>query len=208
MTVVREALPHSLLIAVLGLVLAASPALAQGGSRTVVRQLQLADESIQFVETQYSKRPDPTNEQTKQQRFTDGEVQYLLGDWRTATVLFYDLVSDSTFRAGPRYADALFYLSDALYQQDNVIGARLYLRDLLQLDSPHFQPALSRYLEVAPSSATTRGARGLDRAGTAAQQVRSALAGARPTRTAGRSSAAAIFRRRSDSTGCASCTPR
>src|SRR5690606_731307 len=101
-----------------------------------------------LVETQYSQRADPTDEETRRQRFGQGQVQYLLGDWRTASVLFYDLVSDPVFAAGPDYADGLFYLADALYQQGNTIGARLYLRDLLALESPRFQQALSRYLEV------------------------------------------------------------
>jgi len=137
-----------------------------------------AEASLRLVETQYSQRADPTAAQTREHRFGQGQVQYLLGDWRTAAVLFYDLVSDPAFVAGPDYADGLFYLADALYQQGNVIGARLYLRDLLKLESPRFQQALARYLEVnhelgqaAEAEAWVTKARRLSRSGTLSPEL-------------------------------------
>ncbi len=138
--------PRALLyLAVIAVALAARPALAQEpkplrASGEVVRQLeqvekqlQNADENIRFVETQFTQRPEPSDEEAKRRRFSDGEIQYLLGDWTAASVLFYDLVSDPRFQGNPRYPDALFYLSDSLLQQQNYIGARLYLRELLAL---------------------------------------------------------------------------
>ncbi|WP_224249756.1 tetratricopeptide repeat protein [Hyalangium gracile] len=116
----------------------------------VDKQLQNADENIRFVETQFTLRDEPSDEEAKLRRFSDGEIQYLLGDWSAASVLFYDLVSDPKFRSNPSYPDALFYLSDSLLQQQNYIGARLYLRELLSLPpTERYKDALSRYLSVA-----------------------------------------------------------
>src|SRR5690606_16793419 len=116
----------------------------------VDKQLQSADENLRFVETQFTQRPEPSDEEARLRRFSDGEIQYLLGDWTAASVLFYDLVSDPRFVKHPRYPDALFYLSDSLLQQQNYIGARLYLRELLSLPpTDRYKDALARYLSVA-----------------------------------------------------------
>lgn len=115
----------------------------------VAGQVKNAEDNLRLVETQYTERPEPTNEEALNRRFSDGEIQYLLGDFKGASVLFYDLVSDKAFQANAHYGDALFYLSDALYQQNNYIGARLYLRQLLQLQTKHYRDALARYLEIA-----------------------------------------------------------
>ncbi len=116
----------------------------------VASQLRAAEENIHFVETQFTERPELNEEEARLRRFSDGEIQYLLGDWEAASVLFYDLVSDAKFRQGPRYPDALFYLADSLFQQKNDIGARLYLKELLALpDTGRHREGLTRYLEVA-----------------------------------------------------------
>jgi tetratricopeptide (TPR) repeat protein len=116
----------------------------------VEKQLRNADENIRFVETQFTQRPEPSDEEAVLRRLSDGEIQYLLGDWTAASVLFYDLVSDPRFHKHPRYPDALFYLSDSLLQQQNYIGAKLYLRELLSLPpTDRYKDALSRYLSVA-----------------------------------------------------------
>lgn len=116
----------------------------------VDRQLQSAEEQLRFVETQFTQRPEPSDAETRDRRFSDGEIQYLLGDWANASVIFYDLVSDPGFKASPSYADALFYLSDSLYQQRNDLGARMYLRELLSLPpTRRFREALARYIEVS-----------------------------------------------------------
>jgi tetratricopeptide (TPR) repeat protein len=133
---------------------AAEPLRANGAAvrqlEQVDKQLQNADENIGFVETQFTQRPEPSDEEARLRRFSDGEIQYLLGDWTAASVLFYDLVSDPRFAKHPRYLDALFYLSDSLLQQQNYIGARLYLRELLSLPpTERYKDALSRYLNVA-----------------------------------------------------------
>lgn len=115
----------------------------------VAKQLELARGQLQLVENQYTLREETSEADARLQRFSDGEIQYLLGDYSTAAVLFYDLVANKEFQRSTRYADALFYLADSLYQQKNFLGSRLYLRQLLQLQGEHYREALARYLEIA-----------------------------------------------------------
>ncbi len=114
----------------------------------VQAQAKNAEDNLQVVETQYVGQAEPTGEEALLRRFSDGEIQYLLGDYATASVLFYDLVGDKTFQRSPKYPEALFYLGDALYQQGNWGSARVYLRTLLTLDSPRYREALAEYLQA------------------------------------------------------------
>ncbi len=114
----------------------------------VQAQAKNAEDNLQVVETQYVGQAEPTGEEALLRRFSDGEIQYLLGDYATASVLFYDLVGDKTFQRSPKYPEALFYLGDALYQQRNWGSARVYLRMLLTLDSPRYHEALAEYLQA------------------------------------------------------------
>jgi TolA-binding protein len=122
-------------------------------------QLTAAEQGLRFVETQFTERPEPSDEDARLRRFSQGEIQYLLGNWISASVLFHDLLSDPRFRAHPRYADALFYLADSLYQQQNHIGARLYLRELMNLpgEPSRYREALVRYLAIASHLHTSTG---------------------------------------------------
>ncbi len=126
----------------------------------VAAQLAEAEQALGVVETQYVQRTEQSEGQALAERYSDGEIHYLLGDWRAASILFYDLVSDPRFARTEHYADALFFLSDALYQQQNFIGARLYLRQLLSLRSSHYPDALSRYLELASRAGEFSGIEG------------------------------------------------
>jgi tetratricopeptide (TPR) repeat protein len=149
--------------ALLGVVaFAAAPARAQAPARgkvtteelqaqveAIAKQIESARNNVDLVEKQYTLREEQSDEAARLQRFSDGEIQYLLNDYNTAAVLFYDLVANREFQKSPRYGDALFYLSDSLYQQKNFLGARLYLRQLLALKGSHYKEALARYLEIA-----------------------------------------------------------
>jgi len=118
---------------------------------TVATQIHSAEDNLRVVETQYTERPEPTDDETTLRRFSDGEIQYLLGDFPGAAVLMYDVISEPVFKKNPHYLDALFYLADSLYQQQNYLGGQLYLRELLSRgpSSAHYREALSRYLETA-----------------------------------------------------------
>ncbi|MBI3182545.1 MAG: tetratricopeptide repeat protein [Myxococcales bacterium] len=115
----------------------------------VEAQVKNAEDNLQVVEVQYTERPEPSEDESRERRFSDGEIQYLLRDYPGASVLFYDLVADKRFRSHPRYGDALFYLADSLYQQKNYVGAKVYLRELLALRAGHYREALARFLEIA-----------------------------------------------------------
>ncbi len=115
----------------------------------VASQLKNAEDNLRVVETQYTERPEPSMEEGLARRFNEAEIQYLLGDVTNASVLFYDLVADKRFKGSPNYAKALYFLSDSLYQQQNFLGAKVYLRELLSLRSEHYKEALQRYVEIA-----------------------------------------------------------
>lgn len=115
----------------------------------LAKRVEIARNNIDLVERQYTQREEPSDEAGRLHRFSSAEIQYLLGDLTSAAVLFYDLVANKDFQASPRYADALFYLADSLYQQKNDLGARLYLRQLLSLRGAHYKEGLARYLEIA-----------------------------------------------------------
>ena len=138
--------------------LAAAPALGQSkGSidelaaqvEQVAKHIENARNNIDLVEKQYTLREEMSDEVLRLQRFSDGEIQYLLGDYGNASVLFYDLVANKDFQTSNKYDDALFYLADSLYQLKNYLGARLYLKQLLALKAGHYKEALARYLEIA-----------------------------------------------------------
>ena len=112
-------------------------------------QLRAADNELKVVEAEYSQRAEPSDEDLWNRRFSEGEIQYLLGDYINASVLFYDLIEDAKFKGAPHYTDALFYLADALYQQKNYLGARLYLRELLSQSSMHYRVAVARFIDIA-----------------------------------------------------------
>ncbi|WP_326491811.1 tetratricopeptide repeat protein [Myxococcus stipitatus] len=117
----------------------------------VEAKLGVAEATLVDVERSYSQRPERDDEDARARRYSDAEIQYLLGNWGAASTLLYDLVSDPPFVKHPRYADALYFLADALFQQRNYIGARLYLRELLALPAatPRHRDALSRYLVIS-----------------------------------------------------------
>jgi tetratricopeptide (TPR) repeat protein len=113
------------------------------------KQIEAARIDLDVVEKQYTLRAEISDDAARLQRFSDGEIQYLLSDYPTASVLFYDLVANKDFQTNTRFADALFYLSDSLYQQKNFLGAKVYLRQLLSLKGARYKEALTRYLEIA-----------------------------------------------------------
>jgi len=99
----------------------------------VAAQVKNAADNLKVVETQYTQRAFPSGEELLLRRFSEGEIQYLLGNFQGASVLFYDLVGDKRFEASAHYPDALYYLAEGLYQQQNYWSARLYLRRLMEL---------------------------------------------------------------------------
>jgi TolA-binding protein len=131
--------------------LAVAPAPQELNTREdqVAAQIRSSEDNLRLVETQYAERTDLTSDELLNRRYSDGEIQYLLGDWRLASVLLYDVLSEKSFEKSDHYPDALYYLADSLYQQGNLIGSRLYLRQLLSLASKHYREGLQRFLDIA-----------------------------------------------------------
>src|SRR5262249_46498620 len=133
-------------------------------------QLRNAAENLGVVETQYVGKGEPGTDATLERRFSDGEIQYLLQDWPTASVLFYDLISDKAFDSNPKRPDALWYLADSLYQQTTSPRACLYSRRPLARHPPRSRVARARSLGASaklkdwgalePSLAGARGPEG------------------------------------------------
>lgn len=120
-----------------------------GRTETAAGLVKSASNDVELVERQYTLVEEPSDEAALLQRYSDAEIRKLLGDNATASVLFYDLVANKDFQKTPRYVDALYYLADSLYEMKNYLGARLYLRQLLDLRGKHYKEALARYLEIA-----------------------------------------------------------
>jgi tetratricopeptide (TPR) repeat protein len=74
------------------------------------------EERLLFVERTYG-RPDESLAARAHRKFSEGETQFLLGDWMHAAVLLYDAVEQPEFRASADYPLALAYLGDALRSQ-------------------------------------------------------------------------------------------
>jgi hypothetical protein len=49
------------------------------------------------------------------QRFSEGETQFLLENYEGCAALLFDAVEDADFRRGPHYSQSLYYLGESLY---------------------------------------------------------------------------------------------
>lgn len=127
----------------------AAPVSVESTLQDVQTDLKGVDDRLGFIEREYVQRKDETDEQLRQSRFGKGAAAFQMQDWNTAAILMYDLVDTPDFKSDPNYDDALYDLAEALYQQQNWLGARTYFRRLLNLHRSHYQAALQRYLQVA-----------------------------------------------------------
>jgi tetratricopeptide (TPR) repeat protein len=111
--------------------------------------LKQTEDHLGFVERQYVETKDASDAQLREARFAKGSAAFADNDWNTAAVLFYDLMGSAAFKNNPNYDDALYFLAESLFQQNNILGARTYFRELLNLHRSHYRQAVQRYLEVA-----------------------------------------------------------
>jgi tetratricopeptide (TPR) repeat protein len=99
-------------LAVAAALLAPWPASA-GRLDDAEREAASIEERLLFVEKTYG-RPDESLAARAHRKYSEGETQFLLGDWMHAAVLLYDAVEQPEFRASADYPQALAYLGDAL----------------------------------------------------------------------------------------------
>jgi tetratricopeptide (TPR) repeat protein len=97
-----------------------------------------------------ARRPDETMADRAQQKFQNGETQYLLGDWTHAAIQMGEALDDPGFRQGPLAATATFYLGDALRHANACGAARPYLDAYLAgNEAAHRGDALGAALDCA-----------------------------------------------------------
>ena len=113
------------------------------------KELGQIEGRLQLVEGQYTYQNEPGEQEALRRRYSDAEIQFLLNNYQAASVLFYDLIGSATFRAMREYPGALYMLAEALYQQQNYLGARLYFREHMNQRGDHYRDALGRYLEIS-----------------------------------------------------------
>ncbi len=96
------------------------------------REAVEVESRLVLVERSYA-RPDESAPLRARRQFSEGETQFLLGDWLHASVLLYGALDEPEFSASPDAPRALLYLADALRQQGSCGAALLPYQELLQL---------------------------------------------------------------------------
>lgn len=115
----------------------------------LARQYDALESQLRFVEQEYS-RPDESQGQRARRKFSEGETQFLLGNWRQATVLLYDALEVPEFRASPDHGTALYYLGESLYQEGEYKPARSWFRQILSTPgAPRQRESFLRALDIA-----------------------------------------------------------
>ena len=127
----RRLHPAALVVVVAAALLAPRPALASRLDEAE-REATSIEERLRFVEQTYA-RPDESLAARADRKFSEGETQFLLGDWDHAAVLLLDAVEQPSFRAGPDYPLALAYLGDSFRMQGACQGALQQFRALMDL---------------------------------------------------------------------------
>lgn len=119
------------------------PGLAVGAPLDgVEKEIAEAEVGVGQAERTYA-RPDETSPVRARRQFSDGEIQFLLGDWLHAAVLLYGALDEPDFRAGPDAHRALLYLGDALRMQGSCGAALAPYEELISLGGG---PALAQAL--------------------------------------------------------------
>ncbi len=128
----------------------------------VERGVQAAADQMDLVQHGYVDRIDSGTAESLEKRYGKAELYFLLQDYVAASVLLLDVVLTPEFRASRHYVDGLYYLGEALYRQKDYLGAKQYLRQVIDAGPSHFrfEDALGRYLDIA---ARTNDYRDLDR---------------------------------------------
>jgi tetratricopeptide (TPR) repeat protein len=115
----------------------------------------IADDVVgraKFIEQQFRQKSVGVEERGRKARLENGEVLYLLKDYRNAAVVLFDLVEDPVLKADPRYSDAVYFLAESLFQDSNRSAARIYFKRLVTAGtSRHLTPSILRLIEIAGS---------------------------------------------------------
>jgi tetratricopeptide (TPR) repeat protein len=124
----------------------------------VEQSLRSAGDRLTLVEREYGQSEDPAEILRLRKNFSDGETQYLLGEYANAAALLYDVVDALIYRNEETYPDALAYLADSLYRQQSWLEARRYYRELLeQRMAKYQQESLLKLIELSDKTSDWSG---------------------------------------------------
>ena len=84
-----------------------------------------------------------------QKRLSDGQVNFLLGDYTSASVILLDAVEAKENRGKSGWLDANFFLAESLFKNGNYISAAKYYERIVNSRNRRFPDALVRLLEIA-----------------------------------------------------------
>ena len=135
MSLARPALAGLLVVAAL----APSAPRAESRLEALERAAAGADERLLFVEKAYA-QPDESATTRARRKYSEGETQFLLGDWLHASVLLFDAVEQPEL-LGAEYPQALLYLADALRSQGAYPAALAQYQLVLALPAGPGHPA-------------------------------------------------------------------
>src|SRR5579863_9095646 len=79
----------------------------EGSLARAEQDLKSIDDGLQLVENAYAYRPEPPEQEQLGKRYSDAEIQFLLGNYQPASVLLYDLIGSPAFKSSDHYADAM-----------------------------------------------------------------------------------------------------
>jgi tetratricopeptide (TPR) repeat protein len=138
------------LVAVTAMVGTMTSVSAEGRVDEMSADVDSLGKDIQTLEARYINPDLLENRYEVESRLNEGRVFYILKDWYRASVIFLDLVSNKKIKGTPAQRDALFYLADSLFMQDNVIGARRRFNELLGVGAgEYYQDSVKRLIEIA-----------------------------------------------------------
>lgn len=138
--------------ALLAALLPASRARAAGEAGQLLRLEKLLDkvgEQTRFVANEYGQRGEPPEAEQVRKRYSDAQIQYLLGDYSTAAALLGDVVENPFFAQDPAYPDAVFFLADSLYRTADYFEARRYYRLIFDKRQPRAGEALLKLIDIS-----------------------------------------------------------
>ncbi len=137
-----------------------APALLPGELATGVAQAQSLDETqrrldrirtaLDDLDQRYIKPELITSQYSIETRFNDGKVAHVLKQYDMSSRLFLDVITRTKPETYPAHREALYLLSEALFEMRNFVGARNFLTELSRLGpGPFAQEGLRLLLEVA-----------------------------------------------------------
>jgi TolA-binding protein len=132
----------ALVVASLGF--ASSPAAAQLGN--IRGTLSALEGEMTRLERAYADQIKIVPGGTYEERMSQGELFFVLGEWERAALVLGGVLLDPGAERLPGYADGLYQLAEALYQLDNFGSAREYFETLLTLRGHRYRDLVMQRL--------------------------------------------------------------